>query len=117
MPEAGDEPVHAEGGPGFSRRAAAGPDTRPAGGSGKPIPSAVEGARGLAAGSASAGSARGDEFRARPAAEVLADRLAAALVHHEPGWRLPRHTALARRYNVSTAQIDAAIGEQIGRAH
>src|ERR1019366_657956 len=71
--------------------------------------------RGLAAGSASAGSARGDEFRARPAAEVLADRLAAALVHHEPGWRLPRHTALARRYNVSTAQIDAAIGELVSR--
>jgi hypothetical protein len=32
-----------------------------------------------------------------------------ALVHHEPGWRLPRHTVLARRYNVSTAEIDAAI--------
>jgi DNA-binding GntR family transcriptional regulator len=43
------------------------------------------------------------------AAGVLADRLAAALVHHEPGWRLPRHTALARRFNVSTAQIDAAV--------
>ncbi len=40
---------------------------------------------------------------------VLADRMAAALLHHEPGWRLPRHTALARRYNVTTAQIDAAI--------
>src|SRR5712691_5428075 len=47
----------------------------------------------------------------RSSAGVLADRLAAALVHHEPGWRLPRHTALARRYNVSTAQIDAALGE------
>jgi UTRA domain len=46
---------------------------------------------------------------------VLADRLAAALVHHEPGWRLPRHTALARRYNVSTAQIDAALGELVVR--
>jgi DNA-binding GntR family transcriptional regulator len=42
---------------------------------------------------------------------VLADRIAAALVHHEPGWRLPRHTALARRYNVSTAEIDAALEE------
>jgi DNA-binding GntR family transcriptional regulator len=40
---------------------------------------------------------------------VLAERLAAALVHHEPGWRLPRQSALARRYNVSTAEIDAAI--------
>ncbi len=42
-------------------------------------------------------------------ASVLADRMAAALLHHEPGWRLPRHTALARRYNVTTSQIDAAI--------
>jgi hypothetical protein len=47
----------------------------------------------------------------RPAIAVLADRIAAALVHHEPGWRLPRHTALARRYNVSTAEIDAAVTE------
>jgi len=46
---------------------------------------------------------------------VLADRLAAALVHHEPGWRLPRHSALARRYSVSTAEIDAAIEELISR--
>ena len=42
---------------------------------------------------------------------VLADRIAAALVHREPGWRLPRRSALARRYNVSIAEIDAAIGE------
>jgi DNA-binding GntR family transcriptional regulator len=47
----------------------------------------------------------------RPAVGVLADRIAASLVHHEPGWRLPRHTALARRYNVSTAEIDAALHE------
>jgi DNA-binding GntR family transcriptional regulator len=47
----------------------------------------------------------------RPAVTVLADRIAASLVHHEPGWRLPRHTALARRYNVSTAEIDAAVDE------
>jgi DNA-binding GntR family transcriptional regulator len=46
---------------------------------------------------------------------VLADRLAAALVHHEPGWRLPRHSALARRYNVSAAEIDAAVGELVSR--
>jgi DNA-binding GntR family transcriptional regulator len=46
---------------------------------------------------------------------VLADRLAAALVHHEPGWRLPRHSALARRYNVSSAEIDAAVEELVGR--
>ena len=54
--------------------------------------------------------------RGRPAAAaVLADRLAAALVHHEPGWRLPRLTALARRYSVSSAEIDAAIDELAAR--
>jgi DNA-binding GntR family transcriptional regulator len=42
---------------------------------------------------------------------VLADRMAAALVHREPGWRLPRRTALARRYNVSLTEIDAALGD------
>jgi DNA-binding GntR family transcriptional regulator len=52
---------------------------------------------------------------AGPAVSVLADRLAAALVHHEPGWRLPRHSALARRYNVSAAEIDAAIEELVSR--
>src|SRR5215472_2325954 len=51
----------------------------------------------------------------RTAVGVLADRIAAALVHHEPGWRLPRHTALARRYNVRTAEIDAAVGELTSR--
>jgi DNA-binding GntR family transcriptional regulator len=51
----------------------------------------------------------------RPAVSVLADRLAAALVHHEPGWRLPRHSALARRYSVSSAEIDAAVDELISR--
>jgi DNA-binding GntR family transcriptional regulator len=43
------------------------------------------------------------------AASVLAERMAAALLHHEPGWRLPRYSALARRYNVTTTEIDAAI--------
>jgi hypothetical protein len=51
----------------------------------------------------------------RAAAAVLADRLAAALVHHEPGWRLPRVTALARRYSVSSSEIDAAIEELAAR--
>jgi DNA-binding GntR family transcriptional regulator len=41
--------------------------------------------------------------------KVLSDRLAAAIAHHEPGWRLPRRTALAKRYNVSPAEIDAVI--------
>ena len=45
------------------------------------------------------------------ASTVLADRMAAALVHREPGWRLPRRTALARRYNVSLTEIDAALGD------
>ena len=47
----------------------------------------------------------------RAASGVLADRMAAALVHREPGWQLPRRSALARRYNVSMAEIDAAIVE------
>jgi DNA-binding GntR family transcriptional regulator len=52
----------------------------------------------------------------RAATGVLADRIAAALVHREPGWRLPRRSALARRYNVSMAEIDAAIGELVRRS-
>jgi DNA-binding GntR family transcriptional regulator len=48
-------------------------------------------------------------------AGVLADRLAAALVHHEPGWRLPRPTALARRYDVKPAQIEQAVKELAAR--
>jgi DNA-binding GntR family transcriptional regulator len=50
------------------------------------------------------------------AAEVLADRIAAALVHREPGWRLPRRSALARRYNVGLSEIDAAIGDLARRS-
>ncbi len=45
------------------------------------------------------------------ATAVLADRMAAALVHREPGWRLPRRSALARRYNVSLTEIDAALDD------
>jgi len=55
------------------------------------------------------------EYRAGTSAHVLADRLAVALVHHEPGWRLPRHSVLARRYGVSTSEVDAAICELAGR--
>jgi DNA-binding GntR family transcriptional regulator len=50
------------------------------------------------------------------ASTVLADRMAAALVHREPGWRLPRRTALARRYNVSVTEIDAALGDLARRS-
>jgi UTRA domain/Bacterial regulatory proteins, gntR family len=60
-------------------------------------------------------SMAGPRGRAAPAAAVLADRLAAALVHHEPGWRLPRLTALARRYSVSSSEIDVAIDELAAR--
>jgi DNA-binding GntR family transcriptional regulator len=51
----------------------------------------------------------------RSASQVLADRIAGALVHHEPGWRLPRHTTLARRYNVSAAEVDVALEELAAR--
>jgi DNA-binding GntR family transcriptional regulator len=50
------------------------------------------------------------------AAGVLAERIAAALVHREPGWRLPRRSALARRYNVSLTEIDAAIADLARRS-
>jgi DNA-binding GntR family transcriptional regulator len=63
------------------------------------------------AGAGAAASGPRERGLSRPAVGVLADRIAASLVHHEPGWRLPRHTALARRYNVSTAEIDAAVDE------
>src|SRR6516162_1266802 len=53
--------------------------------------------------------------RRRVSAGVLADRMAATLVHHEPGWRLPRLTAMARRFNVSAAEVDAAIDELTAR--
>ena len=53
--------------------------------------------------------------RRRVSAGVLADRMAATLVHHEPGWRLPRLTAMARRFNVSAAEIDAAVDELAAR--
>ena len=47
---------------------------------------------------------------------MLADRMAAALVHREPGWRLPRRSALARRYNVSLTEIDAALDDLARRS-
>ena len=42
--------------------------------------------------------------------------MAAALVHREPGWRLPRRSALARRYNVGLTEIDAAITDLTRRS-
>src|SRR5579875_1161044 len=52
-----------------------------------------------------------DPDAGKSAAGVLADRMAAALVHREPGWKLPRRSALARRFNVGLAEIDAAVEE------
>ena len=62
--------------------------------------------------------ASGPDVPAAPvrASTVLADRMAAALVHREPGWRLPRRTALARRYNVSLTEIDAALADLARRS-
>src|SRR6266487_2758533 len=104
----------ADAGRAVSRRTAGTARGGPAAGDGGPVPRAREGGRELAARSTGE-AAGGDQLRARPAAEVLADRLAVALVHHEPGWRLPRHTVLARRYSVSTAEIDAAISALVSR--
>jgi DNA-binding GntR family transcriptional regulator len=42
--------------------------------------------------------------------------MAAALLHREPGWRLPRRSALARRYNVSLGELDVAIAELASRS-
>jgi DNA-binding GntR family transcriptional regulator len=63
-------------------------------------------------------SANGPDVTGAPAraSTVLADRMAAALVHREPGWRLPRRTALARRYNVSLTEIDAALADLARRS-
>lgn len=62
-----------------------------------------------------AGQADRDAHIRTRAAAVLTERLAAMLVHHEPGWRLPRSTALARRFGVSAPAIDAAMEELADR--
>jgi DNA-binding GntR family transcriptional regulator len=49
------------------------------------------------------------------AVSILTNRIAAALAHHQPGWLLPRPSVLARRYNVTTRQIEAAIDELAAR--
>jgi hypothetical protein len=114
VPGASDQPVLADGGPVFRDRPRPaanelpGSDRRPAAGAARSRAPHDDAAGGGAAGEGAAG-------RHRSSTGVLADRMAATLVHHEPGWRLPRHTALARRYNVSTAQIDAAVAELAAR--
>jgi hypothetical protein len=78
--------------------------------------------RGRKAGKGGAGAQRGNGETGPPAdgrgsaAGVLADRMAAALIHREPGWKLPRRSALARRFNVSLAEIDVAVEELSRRA-
>jgi len=46
---------------------------------------------------------------------VLADRLAAMFIRREPGYLVPRRTALARRFEVTSAEVDAAIEELVRR--
>lgn len=46
---------------------------------------------------------------------MLADRIAASLLDHDPGWRLPRRSDLARKHHVSIAEIDTAISQLAGR--
>ena len=51
----------------------------------------------------------------RHAADLLAERIAATLVSHEPGWRLPRPSELARRHSVSIGEVHAAIDQLVIR--
>jgi DNA-binding GntR family transcriptional regulator len=99
VPDAGEEPVGGADEPASAHRQELGSD----------VPGRDVGPGTAVPGQRQPQAARREPSRA--AVGVLADRIAAALVHHEPGWRLPRHTALARRYNVSTAEIDAAVDE------
>ena len=48
-------------------------------------------------------------------AEVIADRIAAVLVTHEPGWQLPRATELARRYQADIGQVNTIIDDLVAR--
>lgn len=52
---------------------------------------------------------------ARTSSSVLADRIAVLLLSRDPGWRIPRPSMLARRYNASIAEVNAAIGQLIER--
>jgi hypothetical protein len=65
-----------------------------------------------------AGNPAGEDPR-RPdvtdADQVLANRIAATIAHHKPGWTLPRQSVLARRYHVTTRQVAAAMDELAAR--
>ena len=106
-----------------SREGRGGPDDRPRPGGRGGLPAKCGMTAGLGRGGGTA--AKGDQAAGNgdgapggegpgaqgSAAGVLADRMAAALVHREPGWKLPRRSALARRFNVSVAEIDVAVEE------
>jgi DNA-binding GntR family transcriptional regulator len=46
---------------------------------------------------------------------VLGCRIAGELAQHEPGWRLPRFSVLARRFGVTPEQVAAAVRQLAGR--
>jgi UTRA domain len=69
---------------------------------------------GTGGGAIQGGSARPPGL-ARPYVQVLADRMAAGLMRREPGYTLPRRSALARRFQATIAEIDAAIEELVDR--
>jgi DNA-binding GntR family transcriptional regulator len=46
---------------------------------------------------------------------VLASRIAGSLAHHEPGWRLPRFSVLARHFGVSQEQVAEAVDQLASR--
>jgi len=54
---------------------------------------------------------RRQRLRPERAISVLTNRIAAALVHHEPGWQLPRLSVLARQYEATNEILTAAIDE------
>ena len=60
-----------------------------------------------------AAEAGADGSRAPATGRGIAERLAAALTDREPGWRLPRRSALAKRYAVGIDEIDAAIADLV----
>jgi hypothetical protein len=49
------------------------------------------------------------------APNVLVERIASSLANHEPGWRLPRASELARRHTVTTDEVHAAYDELVAR--
>jgi hypothetical protein len=58
---------------------------------------------------------RRQRIRPERAISVLTNRIAAALANHEPGWRLPRLSVLARQYEATSELLTAAIGELAAR--